>query len=139
MGGFIVLEDGRAYAAANWAFRATVEAIADALPQSTEGMSLAEWLRHDPVVQIYHNIDVRELTPANQEMLLTAIENGLKAEAARGPSDWANPEFWDGWIHRFTDLVKMIESVRRGEQPHEFNPHMTEAIPPTGERNGPGW
>lgn len=31
MAGFIVLDDGRAYAAANWAFRAAVDAIAAAM------------------------------------------------------------------------------------------------------------
>jgi len=139
MAGFIVLDDGRAYAAARWAFRATVAAIAETLPETGEGKALAEWLTNDPNVQIYYNVDVRELTPTNREMFLAAIEAAFQAQKARGSIGWAEPEFWDGWITRFGDLVKMIECVRRGEPANEFNPQMKDIIPATGERSGPGW
>jgi hypothetical protein len=39
MAGFITLEDGRAYAASNWAYAALVERIADALPETDDGQS----------------------------------------------------------------------------------------------------
>jgi hypothetical protein len=139
MAGFIVLDDGRAYAAANWAFRATVEAIAVALPETTEGTTLANWLRNDPSVQIYYNVDVRELAPASHEMFLAAAEAALQIQKARGPIGWLQPEFWDGWIEGFAELVHMIDCVRRHEPAHKFNPHMRDTLPPTGERIGPGW
>lgn len=139
MAGFIILNDGRAYAAANWAFRATVEAIAEALPVTEEGTRLAEWLRNDPAVQVYHSVDVRELSPTCREMFLSAAESAHQLQMARGPINWSSAEFWDGWIGRFGDLVKMIECVKRGEAAGEFNPHMTDIIPATGDRQGPGW
>src|SRR5450755_3207563 len=97
MAGFIVLNDGRAYAASNWAFRATVEAIAEVLPKTGEGITLAEWLRHDPSVQIYHNIDVRELVPAIRDLFLDAAETAFKVQKAGGPKGWSPTEAWDGW------------------------------------------
>jgi hypothetical protein len=139
MAGFIVLNDGRAYAASNWAFRATVEAIAEALPRTSEATNLAEWLRHDPSVQIYYNVDVRELAPANRELFQEAAEVAFKVQKARGPTGWSSPELWDGWINRFSEFLKMIECVRRGEPAHGFNPHMKDTVPPTGQRSGPGW
>jgi hypothetical protein len=42
--GFIILGDGRAYAASNWAYDRTVEAVAEALPDHREGRALGEWL-----------------------------------------------------------------------------------------------
>jgi hypothetical protein len=139
MGGFIILDDGRAYAANNWAYRTTVEAIAAALPNTSEGKVLAEWLRKDPSVQIYNAVDVRELTPANREMFLAASEAAFVQQKERGPSSWAEPDMWPSWIGRFADLVKMIDCVRRGEPPADFNPHMRDVIRPTGDHRGPGW
>ena len=138
MAGFIVLNDGRAYAAANWAFRGTIEAVVEVLPETDAGTALQEWLTHDTVVTVYHSVDVRELTPPNQVMFLTAVGEAFNVQSARGPIGWPQPEFWDGWIKGFADLVKMIECVRRGEPADNFNPHMTSTLPPTGERNGPG-
>lgn len=139
MAGFIVLDDGRAYAAANWAFRATVEAIADALPSTAEGSELAEWLRNDPTVQIYHNVDVRELAPTSHHIFLAAAEVALQHEREKGPVDWEKSELWEGWVKRFAEFIEMIGRCRRGEPPGEFNPHMRDTLPPTGDRIGPGW
>jgi hypothetical protein len=62
MAGFIVLDDGRAYAANNVGFRATVAAIAEALPRSPEGNALSEWLLDENgLVQVHMRKDVREL------------------------------------------------------------------------------
>ena len=139
MAGFIVLGDGRAYAASNQGWRATVEAISEALDKTADGKNLAEWLRNDPSVQIYHSVDVRELTPGNRTLLLKAIEAAFQIQKERGSTDWDEPECWTGWIERFSDLVKMIKCVERGEPAHEFNPHMLDVIPARDEKSGPGW
>src|SRR4051794_17545539 len=112
MAGFIILEDGRAYAAANWAFRSTVEAIAESLPETTEGKLLADWLRQHPTVQVYHRVDVRELTPTCREKFFAAVETAFERHKAGRPADWVHPEDWEPWLERFGDLVKMIGYVR---------------------------
>jgi len=109
------------------------------LPETGEGKALAEWLTDDLSVQIYYNIDVRELTPTNRAMFLAAVEAAFQAQKARGPFGEAEPEFWDGWITKFGDLVKTIDCVRRGAPAAEFNPYIRDIIPATGERSGPGW
>jgi hypothetical protein len=38
----------------------------------------------------------------------------------------------------FQDLIKMVESIRRGERPAFLNPHIRDVIPASGERAGPG-
>lgn len=139
MAGFIVLDDGRAYASANWAFRATVEAIAEALPKTADGLALANWLRTDPTVQVYYKVDVRELAPAIHDIFVAAVEPALERQREKGPIGWHEPGVWDGWIKRFADLVQMIECCRRGEPASEFNPHMNRTLPPTGDQVGPGW
>ena len=140
MAGFIVLEDGRAYAANNFGFRATVAAIAGALPHSAEGMALSQWLLDESgVVQTYLNVDVRELASATKETFLTATVNAYAIQKELGSNGWESSEFWQSWINRFADLVRMIECVKRSESPNEFNPHMDGLIPPTSERVGPGW
>jgi hypothetical protein len=139
VGGFIVLDDGRAYGRAGWAYRATIEAIADALPDTEQGSTLAEWLTNPRTLEIYPTVDVRELTPANRELFLAAAERAFDLERQRGPLGWANPEFRESWLKAFAELVQMIHCVRRGEPPKEYNPHMTDTLPATGEHSGPGW
>jgi hypothetical protein len=85
------------------------------------------------------HVDVRELTPKNQELFLKAVEDAYEALKERGPVGWASPDFWPCWLGRFADLVKMLECVRRGEPPGEFNPHMRDRVPSSGAREGPGW
>jgi len=72
MAGFIVFQDGRAYAAANWAYDVTVERIAVALPDTDAGRSLASWLRQQ---RSYikgtglGSVDLRESASENQRLL----------------------------------------------------------------------
>jgi hypothetical protein len=44
MGGFITLEDGRSYAAANWTYDQTIEVISDVLAENEDSRPLADWL-----------------------------------------------------------------------------------------------
>jgi hypothetical protein len=69
MGGFIILEDGRAYTANNWSYDAVVERIARALPETDAGRALSDWpMDQRCVVQGpgLGSVDFRELTPGNQ-------------------------------------------------------------------------
>lgn len=142
MGGFIVLSDGRAYAASNWGYDRTVEAIAEALPDTDEGRHLAAWLldqRCSVRGMGLGNVDVRELTPQNRQLFLRAVEDAYQTQKGKGPAGWHSPDLWPSWIARFSDLVKMIACVENGEAPGDFNPHMKDVIPPTGDKSGPGW
>jgi hypothetical protein len=140
--GFIILSDGRAYAASNWAYDGTVEAIVETLPDTQEGRLLADWLLNQRCsVQGpgMGTVDVRELTPRNKELFLRAVEDAYCIQKGKGPVEWYSPEAWPSWIGWFSDLVKMTECIKNGDLPNQFNPHMTDVIPPTGRKNGPGW
>lgn len=142
MGGFIVLEDGRAYAANNWSYDAVVERIARSLPGTTDGRALSDWLMDQRcAVQGagLGSVDCRELSPGDQRLFLEAVERAVVTAEEEGPGGWCDPSFFPGWLERFHDLIKMIESMRRGDPPEAFNPHMRGVIPPSGERAGPGW
>jgi hypothetical protein len=142
MAGFITLSDGRAYAAANWAYDQTIEAIADVLAENDDSRPLADWLLDQRCAvkgSGLGSVDVRELAPRFQEIFLGAIPKAYEHAKNRGPSGWHDPEAWPSWMNRFQDLVKMLDSISRGEPPSQFNPHMKDVIPPSGLKKGPGW
>jgi hypothetical protein len=84
------------------------------------------------------SVDVRDLTPRNQELFLRAVVDAYRIQQEKGPVGCSS-EFWPSWIERFGDLVKMIECIKKGEPPSQFNPHMSDAIPPRHGKAGPGW
>jgi hypothetical protein len=140
MAGFIILEDGRAYAAANSAYDAVVRRIADALQESDDGHALSTWLKEQQVaVKGLGSVDLRELTPKNRQLFEAAARKAFSLAEQQGPQGWQDFDARSGWLERFHDLITMMNSVRKGEPPSSFNPHMRDVIPPTGEQAGPGW
>jgi hypothetical protein len=139
MAGFIVLEDGRAYAAANWATDATLRAIAAEVADP----ELRAWLldQQSSVVGMgMTSVDLRQIAPQFRAVLREAIrsayhrvsENGFESLIARD----ANTE---GWLGRFNDLVTMLDKCDAGDPAEDFNPHMRALIPDRGGRVGSGW
>ena len=132
MAGFIVLSDGRAFSFRNWATDVVIRTIAAALPAG----ELREWVLAQQSSEVgagMTNIDVRELTPANAEELLTAIRH-----VADNVSSYDLPADSD-WAAHFRLLADMVDAAERGEPPQELNPHMRDVLPPTGRRSGPSW
>lgn len=128
MAGFIVLEDGRAYAAANWACDWTVDLIAE----HAEDPRLTEWLRgqRSSVLGLgMTQIDLRRFGSEARQDFRQAARAALAA--ARLTQDT------DARLHsatqRLGDLVEMLARVDRGEPPQEFNPHMDDVLPPPSD------
>src|SRR5215813_10023843 len=72
VGGFIVLEDGRAYAAANWATDATLRAISREVSEP----ALRAWLlaqQSEHVGMGMTSVDLREIAPHYRPVLRAAI------------------------------------------------------------------
>ncbi len=140
VGGSIILEDGRAYAAANWATDATLRAIGREIGDAV----LRDWLlrqQSEFVGMGLISVDLREIAPQFRPVLRAAIR-GAHARLTRdgGFEDLkADSTCWDGWLSRFDDLAEMLWRCEAGEPPQAFNPHMREVVPPTGHRSGPGW
>lgn len=142
MSASITLDDGRTYWGSNWAFDAVIRAIAAVLPGTPQGRALRDWLL-DQQCRVQGPgigcVDTRELTPDNRRLFAKAIEDAFNAQRRQGPIGWHDPKAWDVWLAHFSDLVKMVESIRRGEQPEAFNPHSKGVMPATNKHAGPGW
>jgi len=140
VGGFIVLEDGRAYAAANWATDATLRAIS----REVSDPVLRAWLLAQQSRQVgmgMTSVDLREIAPHCRPVLRTAIRRVYEQVASEGRFEnlHAGDGWWDGWLSLFHDLVEMLARSAAGEAAGSFNPHMRALIPPSGRQVGPGW
>lgn len=140
MAGFIVLEDGRAYAAANWAADAALRAIGREIGDA----ALREWLlaqQSELAGMGMTSVDLREVAPRFRPVLRAAIRDAHARLWRDGGFEHlkAGDAWWDGWLRRFDDLAEMLRRCEAGEPPQAFNPHMRAVLPPTGNRAGPGW
>jgi hypothetical protein len=140
VGGFIVLPDGRAYAAASWATDATVRAIARSITDDP----LRTWLlaqQSEHVGVGMTRVDLREIAPQLRPVMASAIRDAFRqVQAGEGfEQPTVADRYWDGWIQRFADLVEMLDRSEVGGQPAEFNPHMRALLPSRNGRVGPGW
>jgi len=89
VGGFIVFDDGRAYAPNNRFFDVSVEAINDNLLNTKEGKLFSEWImnqRHSIVGLGMGHIDIRELSPSYQTLLKITIRKAYQDILKR--NDW---------------------------------------------------
>jgi hypothetical protein len=142
MAGFIILNDGRAWASANWAYDVAIRTIAQALPNTQEGLELADWLLQQTSEvkgMGLGSVDLRELTTENQTLFIRAVRQAVINLRTQDGNDWHDPMAFQSWREYFEVLPQLIESIERGEPAFMFNPHMKEVIPPTGDKSGPGW
>ncbi|MCI0661810.1 MAG: hypothetical protein L0220_12115 [Acidobacteria bacterium] len=142
MAGFIVLNDGRAWAGANWAYDSAIRTISQALPTTQEGQDLADWLLQQTCEvkgMGLGSVDLRELTTQNQTLFIQAVRQAVINLKTQDGNDWYDPTAFQSWREYFEVLPLLIESIERGEPPSMFNPHMNDLIPPTGNKSGPGW
>jgi hypothetical protein len=137
--GFIILEDGRAYASSNRATDRTVRAIAAEIADVEFGSWFAaqqtEFLGMGMV-----GIDLREIAPVHRRAFYVAARQARARAAVDGFEELipGTPEH-SGWFSGLDDLILMITLWEAGEPPENFNPHMREICAPTGDRVGPGW
>lgn len=139
MAGFIVMEDGRAYAASNRATDAVIRAIA----AEVEDGEFRAWLLQQQsqfVGMGMTSVDLREVAPKYRQGFYRAARRAYQRAASAGSEHLTcDLEGVGGWLERFGELVVMIDRSLAGEPPEAFNPHMRGLIPPTGRRRGPGW
>lgn len=138
MAGFIVLDDGRAYAAAGWATDAVIRAVSGELCDG----EFKEWLlqqQRDRVGLGMTNVDMGTIAPHHRRELKQAIRAARARMGPEPPASWGDAKLWPGWLVRFDELVQMLDSIDRGEPPEAYNPHMRATIPQPNERQGPGW
>ena len=99
MGGFIVLEDGRAFAVANWAWRQAIQKIGEALATIPGRTAFAQWFAM--IVELpagLNELDLRELTPGNRAAFHEATRIAIRLAESTGSRGWPEPEFFEGWL-----------------------------------------
>jgi hypothetical protein len=137
--GFIVLEDGRAYAAANWATDATLRAVS----REVSDGDLRQWLLAQQSEQVgtgMTSADLREIAPRYRPMLHAAIRRAHERVIRDGRFEnlHAADYWWAGWLKLFGELVEMPGRSEAGKPAEDFSPHMRAVIPPSGRQMGPG-
>jgi hypothetical protein len=141
MGGFIILDDGRACAPSSSSYDFIVSAAIDELVGTDEERRLGQWLKGQLCEVLGMGmgcVDVRELTPLNRRLFREACERAFVKQEKSGPVGWKDPSFFPGWLDRFRKLIQMWQSLDRGESPDAVT-DLNSPIPPTGRKSGPGW
>lgn len=141
MGGFIILEDGRGCAPASWAYDAIVRSVVDELVRTDEERRLGQWLQEQLCEVLGPGmgfVDVRELSPLNRRIFREACQRAFLTEESKGSAGWFDPSAFPVWLERFRKLIKMWESIDRGEPPAALT-DLREPDPPRGRKSGPGW
>lgn len=142
MAGFIIINDGRAVAPSNWGFDRMMEEIVKSLPNNENSADFKDWLlnqRNCICGPGLGSVDVRELTPENQELFWDAVIDAIHRCKAEGGEGWHDPNFYSSWMEMFSNLLAFRESYLDGEDPDAFNPYLKSVIPPTNNKSGPGW
>ena len=141
MAGFIVLDDGRAFAPSSEVLDATIEAVTGELDLAGSGSAaeLAAWLHGrlmDSGGPELGEFDVRELTAENRELFRQAAERAC--QRARAAAVGGAPKARRAWLSEFGRLVRMWKSIDKGQPPETLGDLGT-ALPASGRRSGPGW
>lgn len=144
--GFLVLPDGRCFARRWFAHDAVLRAIADQLanesearelylwllaqmpgPKDEEEIGYGAWVRAADGKIIVRYLDLRLMTPENQQLFCEAVK---RLQSAINTEDWLK--------ECIVDLTDMVVRVERGEPPLSKS-DWREVVPPEGEVIGPGW
>ena len=141
MSAFIALDDGRSWWAANWAYDAVIDEIANQLNGTDAERVMAAWLREQTCFVNgpgLGSVDVRELTSQNQQLFRAAAKRAFRLAVLSGPAGWHDPSFFPGWLTVFRRLLRMWKAIDRGEPPGQLN-DSRECMEPSGRKAGPGW
>ena len=123
---------------AGWALRAIISEISYVL-QEAGHLELAAWLTDElSPVQLYAHLDVRDLKPENQKAFLAAVGPAYDQSMLRGPAEWPDPAFWEGYAKLFSGLAEQAKAVAGGHSPTSW-PNLSGIDPHDGSQNGPGW
>lgn len=134
----LFVSDKSGIGCAGWVLRALSSDIAEILTENGH-QELAKWLVDDlSPVNLYSCLDVRELTPANQEAFIKSIEPAFLRSKTRGRAGWNDPAAFGRYLKLFGSLVEQNNTIQNGGVPKSL-PNLNGISNYDGTRSGPGW
>ena len=118
MAGFIILQDGRAWAPSSAAYDALIDALAEVLTGPDGDRALASWLAERTCRKLGPGmgyVDVRDLTACHRELLYRAIRS-IPTRAKLTASTWS-----ESMRARYQRLRDLLDSMERGEPADTLN------------------
>jgi hypothetical protein len=108
VGAFITLHSGKSWHAANWAYDAVIETIVENLPP--EASALRDWLsaRVTSTLGGLGRVDLSQLSPEDQQLVLTTVRKAYEHSKKVGPVGWGEPTMFPAWLERFKELVDLL-------------------------------
>lgn len=115
------LEDGRTWSAANWIVGNFLMALAHELKTLGKEV-MAQWVEAKAEMPGgLMGFDLRGIPTEDRESFWLAVRQVRDRYQAEGGSQWNKPEFYPGFLRSLDDLVKMHDSIERGEPPEKLN------------------
>ena len=149
--GFIILSDGRCWARRWTAYDYLLEITAQELGGCKEEMNLKLWLqslipgendtelgwgflKKDTEEKVTRNLDLRELTPTNQQMFWAALQRATtKLITASGEKN-------EHFIFELKRILRMRRLALIRDSPDNLSDWVKGHVEPSsGKRIGPGW
>jgi hypothetical protein len=111
MSGAIIFDGQHSWTAASWVFRAVLDDIEhmvnlNELPGLLRALASAR-------EQGVDYLDLSELSLDDLNTLIKIFQNAYEDRERRGPSDFKSPEFFDGYMDRFRDLLQIAAQAIR--------------------------
>jgi hypothetical protein len=89
------------------------EALADDLrPQFPQGDAIVTAFDRAKLDGSHH-VDMSEWAPSEKRRFAEAVRAALADRESRGPSSFASPEFFSGYVQKLRELIETVEGVSR--------------------------
>ena len=115
MSGGIVLGMERSWIVAGWAADNAVEYMRPFLRDGDSALVLSRLERMNDFSGALARFE--DATAEEVRLLRDAARQGRDAAATNGGADWAEPEFFPGFLARFDDLIDLLEQDPRVSAP----------------------
>jgi len=109
VGGFVVFDDDRAWAASNAAWRATVPPAAEVLPQGSDARLLVEHAARGGL----HYLDLSRALPSDRALIKGALAE-IRNQYLAGMRRWGDPPDQERFLYLFDGLLQMFDDTDMG-------------------------
>lgn len=136
--GMLILSDLAGMGCSGSLFRSIIVEVAAVLRQRHHA-DLGNWLESDlSSVQLFCQLDVRDLTPLNQQAFLMAIGPALALAKTREEAIGAGSHMGSERLDLLANLGAQVNALASGTYPQTW-PNLNGIESHDGKKDGPGW